>query len=51
MKLPFVAIKTAKNQKEVARYLKKRYKVIDENSIFNKQFYNKTITNLAKKKK
>ena len=34
MKLPFVAIKTAKNQKEVARYLKKRYKVIDAKKLY-----------------
>ena len=34
MKLPFVAIKTAKNQKEVARYLKKRYRVIDAKKLY-----------------
>ena len=34
MKLPFVAIKTAKNQKDVAMYLKKRYKVIDAKKLY-----------------
>jgi len=33
MDLPFIAIKTAENQKEVAKYLKKKYKVINENEI------------------
>jgi len=33
MKLPFVAIQTADNQKEIAKYLKRKYKVIDEKEI------------------
>ncbi len=33
MDLPFIAIKTAENQKEVAKYLKRKYKVINENEI------------------
>jgi len=33
MNLDFIAIKTADNQKEVAKYLKKKYKVIDEKEI------------------
>ncbi len=33
MNLPFIAIKTADNQKEVAKYLKRKYKVIRENEI------------------
>ena len=33
MNLPFIAIKTADNQKEVAKYLKRKYKVINENEI------------------
>ena len=33
MNLNFLAIKTAKNQKEVAKYLKRKYKVINENEI------------------
>ena len=33
MNLPFLAIKTADNQKEVAKYLKRKYKVINENEI------------------
>ncbi len=33
MKLPFIAIKTASNQKEVAKYLKREYKVINEKEI------------------
>ena len=33
MNLDFIAIKTADNQKEVAKYLKRKYKVIDEREI------------------
>ena len=33
MNLPFIAIKTADNQKEVAKYLKRKYKVINEREI------------------
>ncbi len=33
MDLPFITIKTAENQKEVAKYLKRKYKVIKENEI------------------
>jgi len=33
MDLNFLAIKTAENQKEVAKYLKRKYKVINENEI------------------
>ena len=33
MKLPFLVIKTVDNQKEVAKYLKRKYKVIDEKEI------------------
>ena len=33
MNLDFIAIKTADNQKEVAKYLKRKYKVINEREI------------------
>ena len=52
MKLPFIAIQTANNQKEIAKYLhKKRIKIIND-SFFNKQFKNyKAFIFMVKKKR
>jgi len=39
MNLDFIAIKTADNQKEVAKYLKRKYKIIDERNLFKIRKY------------
>ena len=39
MNLDFIAIKTADNQKEVVKYLKRKYKVIDERNLFKIRKY------------
>jgi len=39
MNLPFLAIQTADNQKEVVKYLKRKYKVIDKRNLFKIRKY------------